>query len=188
MSDYTIEEFCRKHGACEVGREWAIANCQNMKEAWDKLPDEYLIWTATRKGVLTDEELRLFSVFCCREIWHLIKDPRSRKAVEAAEKFAHGQASEDELKEARAAALAVARAAARAAARVAAKAAAEAEVAARAGAGAGAAAESAAAVAAAVRTAAETVVAEAEEIAVAAKFAQVAWLRANCKPNFVKIS
>ena len=59
-----------------------------------------------------DRELRLYAVWCARQVQHLMKDPRSLKALDVAEKFANGEATEQDL----AAAWAAARAAARAAA------------------------------------------------------------------------
>ena len=49
---------------------------------------------------LDDRELRLFACWCCRQVWHLMKDERSRKAVEVAEKYAVGEVSEEELEKA----------------------------------------------------------------------------------------
>lgn len=66
-----------------------------------------------------DSEIRLFAVWCVRQVQHLMTDERSIKAFDVSEAFAKGEASEDELDVAwavaRAAAWAVARAAARAA-------------------------------------------------------------------------
>jgi hypothetical protein len=71
-----------------------------------------------------DKEWRLYAVWCARQVQHLMRDPRSLNALDVAERYANGEATDDELQGAGAAAWAAARAASRAVARGAARAAA----------------------------------------------------------------
>ena len=55
-----------------------------------------------------DREIRLFAVWCARQVQHLMTDQRSIDALDVSERFANGQATSGELVAARAAARAAA--------------------------------------------------------------------------------
>lgn len=66
--------------------------------------------------MLSENAQRKFACWCVRQIWYLLKDARSRVAVEVSERFADGKATAAELDAAWDAAWGAARDAARAAA------------------------------------------------------------------------
>jgi hypothetical protein len=63
-------------------------------------PTPMLTWLQERHT--SDRKMRLLACACCRQIWHLLPDPRSREAVEVAEQYADGRATARELARARA--------------------------------------------------------------------------------------
>ena len=74
-----------------------MANCRDMAHAWETMRPKWLVWVATKEGVLDDKTLRLFAVWCARRVQHLMKDKRSVATIDVAERFAHGNATAEEL-------------------------------------------------------------------------------------------
>jgi hypothetical protein len=121
------KDFLKKHSACIDGVEWALSVSEDMVDVWDAMIEQvehkWLLWTATRPGVFPDSVLRKLACRFVREtpladgrkIWDLLTDERSRKAVEVAEAYADGKATNGELQAAYAAADAAAEPAAYAA-------------------------------------------------------------------------
>jgi hypothetical protein len=78
-----------------------------------------MLWLDDALALLTDRERRLIACRCVREtplsdgrkVWDLLTDERSRQAVAVAERYAVGEATDEQLAAAYAAATAVARAA-----------------------------------------------------------------------------
>lgn len=68
------------------------------------IPIQDRFWCVLRTDFLSEKLLRLFAVWCARSVQHLMEDERSIKAIDVAEAFANGRATEEELRAARAAA------------------------------------------------------------------------------------
>jgi hypothetical protein len=64
--------------------EWLA--CERPQLMVESLPDN-----------ASQRKLRLFAVACCRRVWHLLSDEKSRRAVEIAERFADNLCSPLEL-------------------------------------------------------------------------------------------
>ena len=99
-------EFCAATDACAEGREFALRHA-TMANVWDACPRvDWLIWICRRVDRMPDDRaLRLFAVWCVRSTplgdgrvtGNLLTDPRSLAALEVAERYAHGQATDAEL-------------------------------------------------------------------------------------------
>ena len=89
-------------------KEWVAKYRDLVKDKSD------IVWLLCNKLYMTDKDMRLFAVWCAREALKLVDnpDPRSVEACDVAERFANGEATEEELAAAWAAACNAARAAA----------------------------------------------------------------------------
>ena len=70
-----------------------------------KIPARDKMWVVLNEGIIDDKTLRLFAVECAKSALSLIDnpDPRSVEALNVEERFADGEASQQELDAARAA-------------------------------------------------------------------------------------
>ena len=107
----TLNEI-RKYSPCADGWEKLLKHLGKTKADDEPLLittiidsnglDDALWCLRTVEGY--DREIRLFAVWCARQVQHLLKDQRSIDALDVAERYANGEATEDELTAARAAA------------------------------------------------------------------------------------
>jgi hypothetical protein len=103
------KDFLKKHDACTGGAKWALSIGDDMADVWNAMIEQgkrdWLLWTATRPGVFPDSSLRKLACRFVREtpladgkmVWDLLTDERSREAVEVAEAYADGKATNEEL-------------------------------------------------------------------------------------------
>ena len=118
----------RKHSPCTAGWKKLLSTLGKTKsddeevsiiQVLDSNGLDDALWTLRAvKG--RDKEIRLFAVWCARQVQHLMTDKRSINALDVAEKFANGEVIQEELAAAGAAARDAAWAAAGDAARAAA--------------------------------------------------------------------
>lgn len=79
-----------------IPKDWkgTVLDICNM----DDVKSEDKLWVVLREEFISEKVLRLFAVACCREIQHLMTDPRSLKALDVAEAYANGKATKEELR------------------------------------------------------------------------------------------
>ena len=117
----------KEHGPCKNGWGKLLKYLDKTKADDESLPYYAIVksnglydalWCC-RAEPKHDKEWRLYAVWCARQVEHLITDERSKEALNVAERYANGNATDEELAAVRAAAWAAAWAAARAAVRAA---------------------------------------------------------------------
>ena len=100
--------FIRELGGCLDCTTWT-KNKNSLKEAWETCErSDWMIWALCRIGFKDDRKYRLYACACVRgtpladgrTLWDLLTDERSRHAVEVAERYAEGKASDEERQEA----------------------------------------------------------------------------------------
>lgn len=105
---YTTLNKIREHGPCEDGWITLLKSLNKTKPDDEPVAISYIIESNGLDNAVWclraveghDKEIRLFSVFCARQVEHLLTDEISSKAIDTAERYANGEATEDELSEA----------------------------------------------------------------------------------------
>lgn len=100
MRDMTLEEFCQKHAICDEGSQWALSECTSCLDAWDKLNPEWLLYVATRHGVLSENDVRKIAWWCALQVVDLTQDQRSEDAVATVQLYVDGYATLEDVSEA----------------------------------------------------------------------------------------
>ena len=114
----TLNEI-RKHNPCTDGWQKLLTYLGKTKADDEPLSIVAIIDSNGLQDALwclravegRDKEIRLFAVWCARQVQHLMKDQRSLAALDVAERYANGEATEAELKDASAVACYAAKAA-----------------------------------------------------------------------------
>src|SRR6476620_9086950 len=69
--------------------------CAMTEVEWDTADDPAQL-LATLSGRTSERKLRLFGLFCCRQAWDMFTDPAPRGVLDAAERHADCQLTEEE--------------------------------------------------------------------------------------------
>lgn len=96
-----IADFMRKFNASKKMTDEAFSlGHTTMQALWadEKLMPTIRIWIATRIYVLTHGELRVFAIFCARQVQHMMANPMALSAMDALERKGT-MALDGELKE-----------------------------------------------------------------------------------------
>ena len=109
---YTTLKAIKEHSPCSEGWKKLLKHLGKTMCDEEPLP---LVEILKSNGLddaiwclrsVDHKNVRLFAVACAREVQHLMTDSRSLKALDVAEAYTNGQATEEELEQARNAACA----------------------------------------------------------------------------------
>jgi len=108
----TTLENIRKHQPCSKGWARLLAYLGKTGADNDPLPYKTILESNGLEDALWccraepqySKEWRLFAIWCSRQVEHLMTDTRSRFALDVAERHANGEATDEELADAAAAA------------------------------------------------------------------------------------
>lgn len=92
----TIHDILKELNACSEGLDWA-KKYDTIEEIVENVErGDWLLWLGAKLD-LPIEEITLAKARCAKTVLHLMKDERSKKAVEVAESFGLGKVTRAEL-------------------------------------------------------------------------------------------
>ena len=110
MKTFTIEDIRSWKPCYDPSRHlpegWSGPALDILKH--ETIPAQDKLWVVARESLISAKTLRLYAVWCARQVQHLMKDSRSIAALDVAERYANGSASDEDLAAARDAAWAAA--------------------------------------------------------------------------------
>jgi hypothetical protein len=105
ISNKIIRQFnpCYDPSKVIIDENEELSVKQWVEKYRDVVPAKDIIWLLLRKEFLSEKDLRLFAVWCAREALKLVTNPDDRivEACNAAERYANGEATKEELLAAR---------------------------------------------------------------------------------------
>ncbi|MCF8218756.1 MAG: hypothetical protein K9J21_07215 [Bacteroidales bacterium] len=107
MKTQEMIKMLKKFDSCKEAIEFT-KNYESFEAAWNACQrGDWMLWIAQRLKV-DHRKLTLAKALCAETVIHLMRDERSRKAVEVAKKYGNYKASQKDLTDATAYAAAVA--------------------------------------------------------------------------------
>lgn len=82
--------------AWDIPEDWSGNALDFLK--MDNVPARDRLWVVLRDAVLDEKTRMLFAVWCAKSVEHLMLSDRAKNAIRVGERYAHGQASIEELK------------------------------------------------------------------------------------------
>lgn len=95
----------REHSPCESGWKMLLKHLNKVEADDEPLPFSVIVesngiddafWCMSA-ALEYKKEWRLFAVWCARRVSHLMTNPRSLVALDVTERFAHGNATSEDL-------------------------------------------------------------------------------------------
>jgi len=89
--------FLARHQACADSWPWA-GQFTTLEELWQHCPNpDWLLWGLKYTSFQDPMALRRWACHCVRQVWDLIGNDTSKRALEAAERFTRNEVSAQEL-------------------------------------------------------------------------------------------